>query len=149
MRLAVNRWQGAALTAVLAVLTSACDLKRAPVLDPKGPIALAERDLLFDAFYVMMLVIVPIIILTLWFAWKYRATNTEAKYTPTWANSVKLDAITGSNTGDETAAGILAKLLTVDGPGSQLDADTLKLSIEGVEIAIGHQLAHVLCNNRI
>jgi len=78
----------------LAVLTSACDLRRAPVLDPKGPIALAERDLLFDAFYVMMLVIVPIIILTLWFAWKYRATNTEAKYTPTWANSVKLDAIT-------------------------------------------------------
>ncbi|WP_229600302.1 ubiquinol oxidase subunit II [Reyranella humidisoli] len=78
----------------MAVLTSACDLRRAPVLDPKGPIALAERDLLFDAFYVMMLVIVPIIILTLWFAWKYRATNTEAKYTPTWANSVKLDAIT-------------------------------------------------------
>ncbi|MBU8872706.1 ubiquinol oxidase subunit II [Reyranella sp. MMS21-HV4-11] len=75
-------------------MTSACDLRRAPVLDPKGPIALAERDLLFDAFYVMMLVIVPIIILTLWFAWKYRATNTEAKYTPTWANSVKLDAIT-------------------------------------------------------
>lgn len=94
MRLAVKRWQGAASTAVLAVLTSACDLKRAPVLDPKGPIALAERDLLFDAFYVMMLVIVPIIILTLWFAWKYRATNTKATYTPKWANSVKIDAIT-------------------------------------------------------
>lgn len=64
------------------------------MLDPKGPIALAERNLLFDAFCVMMLVIVPIIILTLWFAWKYRASNTSAKYTPTWANSVKLDAIT-------------------------------------------------------
>lgn len=80
--------------AVLALVTSACDLKRAPVLDPKGPIALAERDLLFDAFYVMMLVIVPIIILTLWFAWKYRASNTKATYTPKWANSVKIDAIT-------------------------------------------------------
>lgn len=64
------------------------------MLDPKGPIALAERDLLFDAFYVMMLVIVPIIILTLWFAWKYRASNTKAKYTPKWANSVTIDAIT-------------------------------------------------------
>ena len=72
----------------MALLAGACDLKRAPVLDPKGPIALAERDLLFDAFYVMMLVIVPIIILTLWFAWRYRASNTKAKYTPTWANSV-------------------------------------------------------------
>jgi cytochrome o ubiquinol oxidase subunit 2 len=78
----------------LALLAGACDLKRAPVLDPKGPIALAERDLLFDAFYVMMLVIVPIIILTLWFAWRYRASNTKAKYTPTWANSVTIDAIT-------------------------------------------------------
>ncbi|WP_289296050.1 ubiquinol oxidase subunit II [uncultured Reyranella sp.] len=78
----------------MALLAGACDLKRAPVLDPKGPIALAERDLLFDAFYVMMLVIVPIIILTLWFAWRYRASNTKAKYTPTWANSVTIDAIT-------------------------------------------------------
>jgi hypothetical protein len=31
----------------------------------------------------------------------------------------------GTNTGDETAAGILAKLITVDGPGSGLDADFL------------------------
>jgi hypothetical protein len=31
----------------------------------------------------------------------------------------------GANTGDETAAGILTKLLTVDGSGSGLDADTL------------------------
>ena len=63
-------------------------------MDPKGPIALAERDLLFDAFYVMMIVIVPIIILTLWFAWRYRASNTKAAYTPTWANSVRIDALT-------------------------------------------------------
>jgi len=64
------------------------------VLDPKGPIALAERNLLFDAFSVMMIVIVPIIVLTLWFAWRYRASNTRAVYTPTWANSVRIDALT-------------------------------------------------------
>ena len=75
-------------------MTAACDLKRAAVLDPKGPIALAERNLLFDAFYVMMIVIVPIIILTLWFAWRYRASNTKAVYAPTWDNSVKIDALT-------------------------------------------------------
>ncbi|MDB6151465.1 MAG: hypothetical protein JWQ44_2913 [Chthoniobacter sp.] len=33
--------------------------------------------------------------------------------------------LTGSNSGDETAAGVLAKLLTVDGAGSGLDADLL------------------------
>lgn len=77
----------------MALLAGACDLRRAAVLDPKGPIALAERDLLFDAFYVMMIVIVPIIILTLWFAWRYRASNTNAQYAPTWANSAKIDAV--------------------------------------------------------
>lgn len=94
MRLAVTRWRGAASAAGLALLTGACDLKQAAVLDPKGPIALAERNLLFDAFYVMMIVIVPIIILTLWFAWRYRASNTKAVYAPTWANSVRIDALT-------------------------------------------------------
>lgn len=64
------------------------------MIDPKGPIALAERNLLFDAFCVMMIVVVPVIVLTLWFAWRYRASNTKAVYAPTWANSVKIDALT-------------------------------------------------------
>jgi len=75
-----------------ALFASACDLRHSAVLDPKGPIALAERDLLFDAFCVMMVVIVPIIILTLVFAWRYRASNTGATYTPKWAESGRLDA---------------------------------------------------------
>jgi cytochrome o ubiquinol oxidase subunit 2 len=74
------------------LLAGACDLRHSAVLDPKGPIALAERDLLRDAFVVMMLVIVPIIVLTLWFAWRYRASNTKAVYAPKWADSAKLDA---------------------------------------------------------
>ena len=77
----------------MALLAGACDLRRAAVLDPKGPVALAERDLLFDAFSVMMIVIVPVIILTLWFAWRYRASNTNAQYAPAWANSAKIDAV--------------------------------------------------------
>ena len=72
----------------------ACDLKQAAVIDPKGPIALAERNLLFDAFLVMMIVVVPVIVLTLWFAYRYRASNTKAVYTPTWANSIRIDALT-------------------------------------------------------
>lgn len=75
-----------------ALFASACDLRHSAVLDPKGPIARAERDLLFDAFYVMMVVIVPIIVLTLVFAWRYRASNTKATYTPKWAESLRLDA---------------------------------------------------------
>lgn len=36
-----------------------------------------------------------------------------------------LDSLHGADGGDETAAEILAKIVTVDGPGSGLDADTL------------------------
>lgn len=91
MKLA-SRWRGAALAAGTALLAGACDLRHSAVLDPKGPIALAERNLLLDAFYVMLVVIVPIIVLTIFFAWKYRASNTEAEYAPTWSNSVRIDA---------------------------------------------------------
>jgi cytochrome o ubiquinol oxidase subunit II len=76
-----------------ALLAGGCDLKRSAVLDPKGPIALAERDLLFDAFFVMLIVVVPVIVLTLLFAWRYRATNTRASYAPTWSSSTRIDAV--------------------------------------------------------
>lgn len=82
------------MVVVTALLAGACDLRHAAVLDPKGPIALAERNLLFDAFLVMMVVIVPIIVLTLFFAWRYRASNTKAAYAPKWAESARIDAIT-------------------------------------------------------
>ena len=82
------RW---AVIAGLGLLASGCD--RAVVLNPKGPIADAERGLLFDAFTVMMLVIVPIIVMAFLFAWRYRASNRDARYEPTWAYSVKVDAV--------------------------------------------------------
>lgn len=92
MGLAITRFRGAMLVVGMVLLTGGCDLRRSAVLDPKGPIALAERDLLFDAFFVMLVVVVPVIVLTLWFAWRYRASNTSAAYAPKWANSAKVDA---------------------------------------------------------
>ena len=82
------RW---AVIAGLGLLAGGCD--RAVVLNPKGPIADAERGLLFDAFTVMMLVIVPIIVMAFLFAWRYRASNRDARYEPTWAYSAKVDAV--------------------------------------------------------
>ncbi|UYN94553.1 MAG: ubiquinol oxidase subunit II [Enhydrobacter sp.] len=83
----------AGLAIAAAVVVAGCDLRHSAVLDPKGPIALAERDLLFDAFYVMLIVVVPVIVLTLWFAWRYRASNTQAAYAPSWSESVRVDAV--------------------------------------------------------
>ena len=93
MKQAVDKLLRVAPAIGAALFAAACDLRHSAVLDPKGPIALAERDLLRDAFYVMMLVIVPVIVLTVFFAWRYRASNTRAVYTPKWAESAKLDAV--------------------------------------------------------
>ena len=44
----------------LTLLTSGCGLTDAPILSPKGPIALAERDILFRALAIMMIVVIPV-----------------------------------------------------------------------------------------
>jgi cytochrome o ubiquinol oxidase subunit II len=48
------------------------------VLDPQGPIASAERLLLFNSTAIMLVVVIPVIVATLAFAWWYRSSNTHA-----------------------------------------------------------------------
>ena len=57
------------------------------VLVPKGPVGSQEKQLLLEALIPMLMVITPIIILTLWFAWWFRASNARAKYRPRWEYS--------------------------------------------------------------
>ena len=78
-----------AAVALLALLAGGCD--RLVILNPKGPIADAQRGLMIDAFTVMMIVVVPVIVLVFLFALRYRAGR-NARYEPTWAYSAKIDA---------------------------------------------------------
>jgi cytochrome o ubiquinol oxidase subunit II len=48
------------------------------ILDPKGPIASAERLLLINSTAIMLVVVVPVLLATLAFAWWYRASNPRA-----------------------------------------------------------------------
>ncbi|WP_308422156.1 ubiquinol oxidase subunit II [Dyella nitratireducens] len=57
------------------------------VLVPKGPVGAEEKQLLLEALIPMLMVITPIILLTLWFAWWFRAGNARAKYKPRWEYS--------------------------------------------------------------
>ncbi len=57
------------------------------VLDPHGPIAAAERTILLNATVIMLAVIVPVIVLTLAFAWWFRAGNKWARRLPDWEYS--------------------------------------------------------------
>src|ERR1700726_4277619 len=61
-----------------AVLVASC--QPAGVLDPQGPIASAQRLLLINATEIMLVVVVPVILATLGFAWWYRSSNARASH---------------------------------------------------------------------
>lgn len=84
----------AAVAAVIASATSlsGCALSAFPIIDAGGPVTSIERDLLFRALAIMMIVVVPVFVLTIWFSWRYRASNTRARYQPEWM-SHGVDAI--------------------------------------------------------
>jgi hypothetical protein len=66
------------------------------VLAPHGPIGKAEAVILYDATGIMLAVIIPVILLTLTFAWWFRAGNTRARYLPNWEYSGRIEMITWS-----------------------------------------------------
>jgi cytochrome o ubiquinol oxidase subunit 2 len=72
------------------VLLSGCN---AVVLSPAGDVALQQRNLLLISTGLMLLIIIPVIALTILFAYKYRHTNTEARYEPDWDHSTQLELV--------------------------------------------------------
>lgn len=65
----------------------------AVVMKPHGDIAQQQANLIVTATLLMMLIIVPVMALTLYFAYRYRQSNTEATYTPDWDHSTRLELI--------------------------------------------------------
>src|SRR5216683_4160850 len=63
-----------------AALLASC--RQTGVLDPQGPIASAELLLLINATEIMLVVVVPVILATLGFAWWYRSSNARASHAP-------------------------------------------------------------------
>ncbi|SDH11340.1 cytochrome bo3 quinol oxidase subunit 2 [Paraburkholderia steynii] len=63
------------------------------LFNPKGDIGEQEKNLILIALGLMLLVVIPVIALTLYFAWRYRASNTKAKYAPTWAHSTTIEVV--------------------------------------------------------
>lgn len=58
-----------------------------PILSPSGSVAMSERDLILIATSLMLLIVIPVFILTFVIAWRYRATNTKARYAPNWEHN--------------------------------------------------------------
>lgn len=66
------------------------------VLNPKGQVGMQEKQLIVDAVLLMLIVVIPVIIMTFIFAWKYRASNQNAKYDPQWHHSNKIEVVVWS-----------------------------------------------------
>ena len=80
----------ASLAALPLLLLGGCN---AVVMNPSGDVAVQQRDLILVATGLMLLVIVPVLALTGLFAWRYRQSNTDAKYEPDWDHSTQLELV--------------------------------------------------------
>ncbi|VVE72897.1 Cytochrome bo(3) ubiquinol oxidase subunit 2 [Pandoraea captiosa] len=72
------------------LLLAGCDMT---LLDPKGQIGIENKNLILTATWLMLIVVIPVILMTLWFAWKYRATNKSARYEPNWSHSTAIEVV--------------------------------------------------------
>src|SRR4051812_35697982 len=63
------------------------------LLDSKGQIGVSEKWLIMVSLGAMLIVVIPVIIMAILFAFKYRASNLKAPYNPHWDFSYKIEAI--------------------------------------------------------
>ncbi|URJ29206.1 ubiquinol oxidase subunit II [Blochmannia endosymbiont of Camponotus modoc] len=79
------------LYSLITVLNGCSDLV---LLHPKGQIGIEERSLILTAFGLMLSIVVPVIVMTILFTIKYRASNLRnTQYSPNWVNSKKIEFI--------------------------------------------------------
>lgn len=79
-----------ALCVMPLLLLSGCDLA---LFTPQGEVGIEEKRLILIALGLMLLVVIPVIALTLYFGWRYRASNRGAMYAPQWAHSTRIEIV--------------------------------------------------------
>src|SRR3954463_13442643 len=75
-----------------AFLLSSCNRG---ILDPVGPVAAAEKQLLINSTAIMLAIIIPTMIATVAFAWWFRRGNEKATYLPDWEYSGAVEMFVG------------------------------------------------------
>jgi cytochrome o ubiquinol oxidase subunit II len=66
------------------------------VLQPKGPIGAANAKILLNAVGIMLAIVVPTIVALVVIGWWFRASNTRARYQPSFVYSGRLEIIVWS-----------------------------------------------------
>ncbi len=83
----------AARFSVLLPITAFLGGCHSVVLDPAGDVARRQAELVMIATGLMLLIVIPVMVLIVLFAWRYRATNEEAHYDPDWHHSTQLELV--------------------------------------------------------
>ena len=83
-----GRYRSAAFAVLL--LTPGCNRG---ILDPVGPVASAEKQILINSTAIMLAIIVPTMIATIAFAWWFRRGNKKATYRPDWEYSGAIELV--------------------------------------------------------
>ena len=78
--------------AVAAAIPTLAGCSKSIVLNPPGDVAAQQGNLIIVATVLMLLIIVPVMALTLFFAWRYRA-KANATYKPDWDHSTQLELL--------------------------------------------------------
>lgn len=74
---------------LLAPLLAGCD---AVVLSPSGFIAAQQRDLLLFSTLLMLIIVIPVMGLIIFFAWRY-SEKRRGRYEPNWSHSTSLELV--------------------------------------------------------
>lgn len=81
----------------LAILLAGCLLVSGcgefMLFDPKGPVAEQQQWLIIVSFAIMLIVVIPVLIMSVWFPYKYRSGNTKEEYLPNWEHSNKIELV--------------------------------------------------------
>lgn len=78
------------ITAASVMMLAGCE---GGILDPKGQVGIDEKQLIIVATLLMLIVVLPVIFMTLYFAWKYREGREQEIYAPKWAHSKTIETV--------------------------------------------------------
>src|SRR3954471_8516772 len=63
------------------------------ILDPVGPVAAQEKQILINSTAIMLAIIIPTMIATVAVAWWFRRSNSKASYRPDWEYSGAIEMV--------------------------------------------------------
>lgn len=90
MKKNTRRKVSTALALLTGMALSGCQMT---LMDPKGSVGAYEKSLILTSTGLMLIVVVPVIVMTLAFAFWYRASNRKATYRPDWAHSTRIEVV--------------------------------------------------------